>query len=340
VSIIPADSGQQQTQAKREFLSSAAPWAETFSKAVAGMAIALYASGFLTVSLRHSQFGFVGANPFRPRVLAAGAWFFLFTSIPVSLAATLRAYSWRLIGRHIATMWITCVLFCFPLGDLLFNYTPVSSRTFIHLPLWGWIAFGVVEIACFAVWLLAMWEKGFFGGSATYRYPWVKIPEWIAITGSILLTLPIAAPLLRLYEHQFDAGCLAVWFFAVAIFALTQFKTRNRENLSSFGGWASPMGWLLAALLLFSQYVYPHMQASWGGGTPVNVTVYFTKDSLLNPNKAVQAQLIDESDEGFYILGLKESKAIFVPRGAVAMVYFSDKPAESPILQGNKTLAP
>jgi hypothetical protein len=60
---------------------------------------------------------------------------------------------------------------------------------------------------------------------------------------------------------------------------------------------------------------------------------------LLSPNKSVQAQLIEESDEGFYIVGPKESKAIFVPRSAVAMVYFSDKPSESPLLQGNKTLA-
>jgi len=46
--------------------------------------------------------------------------------------------------------------------------------------------------------------------------------------------------------------------------------------------------------------------------------------------------LIEESDEGFYIVGLKESKAIFVPRSAIAMIYFSDKPADSPILQNNK----
>ena len=70
---------QQITQPKPDFLKSAAPWAETFSKVVAGIAIALYASGFLTVSIYYSQFGFVGTNPFRPRVLAAGAWFFFFT---------------------------------------------------------------------------------------------------------------------------------------------------------------------------------------------------------------------------------------------------------------------
>jgi hypothetical protein len=54
------------------------------------------------------------------------------------------------------------------------------------------------------------------------------------------------------------------------------------------------------------------------------------------PSKAVPAHLIEESDEGFYIVGLKEWNAIFLPRSAVAMVYFSDKPADSPMLQNGK----
>jgi len=50
----------------------------------------------------------------------------------------------------------------------------------------------------------------------------------------------------------------------------------------------------------------------------------------------VQAQLIEESNEGFYIVGLKDSKAVFVPRSSVAMIYFSDKPSDSPMLQNSK----
>jgi Rhodopirellula transposase DDE domain len=35
-----------------------------------------------------------------------------------------------------------------------------------------------------------------------------------------------------------------------------------------------------------------------------NPAVCFNKDSLLNPNKAVPAQLVEGSGEGFYIVGL------------------------------------
>jgi hypothetical protein len=87
---------------------------------------------------------------------------------------------------------------------------------------------------------------------------------------------------------------------------------------------------------MFARYYYPHLTASWGGGTPVSVTIYFTKDSAISPNKAVSAQLIEESDEGFYLVGPKETRAIFVPRSAVALVYFSDTVADSPLLRDSK----
>ena len=249
---------QQASHTKREFLTTAGPWAETLSKAVAGIVVAVYACGFLIVSIYHSQYGFVGTNPFRPRVLAAGAWFFFFTSISVSIAAGFRSDSWRKIGKNAATLWVACISLSFLLGNLLFDYT-TDSRPFIHLPTWGWIAIAVVWLSLVA---------------ATTPPSFKKLPEWAAITASVILTsLYLVNPLVSFFRHQFDTSCLGLWFFGVAIVALTEFKIRNRENLTSFGGWSKPMGVLLAALLLFSQYVYPHLKASWGGGTPASVTV-------------------------------------------------------------------
>ncbi len=93
---------------------------------------------------------------------------------------------------------------------------------------------------------------------------------------------------------------------------------------------------MFVVLLVFAQYYYPHLKASWGGGAPVSVTIYFTKDSPITPNKAVSAQLVEESDEGFYIVGPKETRAIYVPRSVVALVYFSDKVVDSPLLRDGK----
>ncbi len=190
---------------------------------------------------------------------------------------------------------------------------------------WWWIVIFIV------VWALLVF--------LTSSYP--KFPEWIAITGSVLLSLLyVADPLRRFFKHEFNTASLALWFFVTFIVVLFEFKIRNRENLISYGGWSKPLAVLFAALLVFSQYVYPHLKASWGGGTPANVTIYFTKDSMISPDGNAQAQLIEESDDGFYIVGVAEPKAVFVPRSAVALIYFADKPTDSTILRqhlkGNK----
>ena len=108
---------QERAQSKQDFIAVAAPWADTFSKAVTGIAVALYASGFLTVSVYDSQFGFVGTDLFRPRVVVAGAWFFLFASIPIFGARALRhASTTRLMVRVAGLLWSTYFLTSAGLG--------------------------------------------------------------------------------------------------------------------------------------------------------------------------------------------------------------------------------
>jgi hypothetical protein len=48
----------------RKLLRDLAPLADSLSKGVAALAIAMYVCGFLTVSLHHANYGFVGTNPF------------------------------------------------------------------------------------------------------------------------------------------------------------------------------------------------------------------------------------------------------------------------------------
>jgi hypothetical protein len=204
-----------------------------------------------------------------------------------------------------------------PLGYILFD---VSTPRIIPPRSWLWIAL-------FAA-LMALLVAAKF----------LKALEWLYTAASVLLTLFYVVDSVRtlLSSREFELTTLAWWFFGCIVFAFVEFSTVDRENLFNYAGWTRPLGILFVVLALFAQWVYPHLKASWGGGTPANVTVYFTKDSLLSPGKAVQAQLIEEGDEGFYIVGPKESKAIFVPRSSVALIYFSDKAADSPMLQGNK----
>ena len=99
-----------------------------------------------------------------------------------------------------------------------------------------------------------------------------------------------------------------------------------------FFDWEKTAFTIAVALTVFANFYYPYLKASWGGGAPINVTIYFNKDSAIRPSQALVAQLVDESDEGFYIVGPQETKAIYVPRTAVALLYFSDKVSDSAIL--------
>ena len=96
---------------------------ELFSKALAGIAIAVYASGFLITSLYHASYGFIESDPLRPRILS-GTWFALFISAPIML-------TWRFSKPDYwaseKTMWEK-------LHDFIFDYyTTVSSIAFSAL---------------------------------------------------------------------------------------------------------------------------------------------------------------------------------------------------------------
>jgi hypothetical protein len=318
---VLAEAEQQLIQPKREFLTTAGPWAETLSKAVAGIVIALYASGFLIISIYHSKYGFVGTNPFRPRILAAGAWFFLFTAIPTSIALRYRTEPWSRIARNAFFLWIGSCSLSLPLGNLLFDFPP--NPNYLPPGKWGW-AVSLFGLAAMILLQVSVKKK--------------TAPQWIVATLSVSLALYSVSFSVRnvFTYHQFDFSTLALWFFATTLAVKLEFEVRTGRNLAEDGEWSKPLVLLFGLLLIFSRELYPHLKASWGGGTPANVTIYFSRDSLLSPNRSVQAQLIEESDEGFYIVGPKELKAIFVPRSSVAMIYFSDKPADSPMLQNNE----
>jgi hypothetical protein len=48
--------------------------------------------------------------------------------------------------------------------------------------------------------------------------------------------------------------------------------------------------------------------------------LYFSKDSKLMPSGEIQAQLIEESDAGLYVLIQDDKKAVFIPRASIALI--------------------
>ena len=314
-------SAELKPEASRNFLTDLAPWADTLSKSVAAIAIAVYVCGFLVISLHHSKYGFIGTNPLRPRILAAGAWFLFFSAIPVLVATRYRERDWIRIAESLFFVWSAFFGIARILFYVLFDSSRPSFPTHSNWLFWLWFA-GLV--LAFALYLFVRDSK--------------TVPAYLLAVSSVAIVLfAVAFRLQTMFTiHDFEEWDLANWFFGVFLVTVLELKARPPAFADKFKGLGVDLGLLFLTVFVFAHYYYPHLEASWGGGTPVSVTVYFTKESALDPNKAVTAQLIEECDEGFYIIGPEETRAIFVPRSSVALVYFSDKPAESPLLREGK----
>ncbi len=136
-----------------------------------------------------------------------------------------------------------------------------------------------------------------------------------------------------LIMHDFESGDLALWFFGIFLITVLELKTNPGDYSGDrIKGLGTDLFLIFAVLFVFGHYYYPHIKSSWGGGAPVAVTIYFTRDSAVKPSQSVSAELVEESDEGFYIVGQRETRAVYVPRSAVALVYFSDSASDSALL--------
>jgi hypothetical protein len=136
-----------------------------------------------------------------------------------------------------------------------------------------------------------------------------------------------------LIMHDFESGDLALWFFVIFAITVLQLKSKPGDYSGDrIKGLGTDLGLLFLIVFAFGHHYYPHIKSSWGGGAPVAVTIYFSKESVIKPGESMPAQLVEESDEGYYVVGQKDSRAFFVPRNAVSLLYFSDWVSDSSFL--------
>ena len=72
--LVPGESAQPNLEV--------AKIVDLVAKAAVVFAALIYGAGFLVISLHQYSYGLAGANPFRPKALAAGIWFLFFASAP------------------------------------------------------------------------------------------------------------------------------------------------------------------------------------------------------------------------------------------------------------------
>jgi len=87
------------------------------------------------------------------------------------------------------------------------------------------------------------------------------------------------------------------------------------------------LGTALLAVTAYARWIFPHIPLKMGGGEVVSVTVY-EEHSGSEPH-TIHAGLLDQSDEGFFVLPKGSAKGLFLPKERVRGVYFFDGPDTS-----------
>jgi len=284
---------------------------DTFAKLATTIVLLLYAVGFLITSLYYADYGFFPTNPFHTRVASAGVWFGIIILVPMFVGRlSLRQHILRRMQAKPWQQWSVLALTL---------YIASYSASFLLSP-----AFQIDQTLRSSA-IPLMISVGVLIFVAGPIYKWLQKPRlaavliWITVFG--LIQFNLARALMR--GHGFTEDALGLWIFAVAVAAVTDLYDFP-SNVGWHTDWYSTVGILLLLITVFSSHVYPHIKSSWGGGQTLPIVLYVNGASPIFPNQPWQVQLVEEAEDGFYVLRNPDKKAIFVPRSAVSLVYFSD----------------
>jgi hypothetical protein len=271
----------------------------------------VYAVGFLITSLYCNDFGFTSVNPFRARVASAGAWFGILMLVPMfvgrlvlrrHIAQRVEAKPWQQWSILAFALYIASYSAAFLLSSA-FQIREAFRASVIPFA----VAFGMVVVVIGPVY--KWWRKRALAAVITF------------LTLAILLQINLVRALTP--ARGFTVDALVLWVFVVALAAITDLYDFP-ANLGWHTDWYAIVGVVLILVTVFASHIYPSIKASWGGGETLPVTLYLSGNAPVMPGQRWHVQLVEESENGYYVLSKGEKKAVFIPRLAVALVYFSD----------------
>jgi hypothetical protein len=284
---------------------------------VALAALVLYAVGFLTISIHHAHFGIAQFSLLRPKIVFAGILFLVFFALPVLEAGRIFGlwglgvppnqqspeaappplYSklYRVVGFLIAAMATSAII------------RPLMDR---YDPNWKWMEWSAIMFA----WAVAV-------AIAIRRLGRHSIVCLVLVSSAILLF-----PLGLWRIHDATLYCLIGWFcWSAYVGHQANGLVQNPAELRN-AEWHIGVTLTIGTVAFFAVLIYPRVGPQLGGGAPTSATLQFVNKSPIDDSARMQLWLLDETDAGFYVLrAAEDNKAIFIPRGAVAAIYFGQQ---------------
>jgi MFS family permease len=291
---------------------------DLITRITASVLFIMYGAGFVILAFHDAKYGVVQFSPFRTRILLVG---FVFTTL-VALAAGAQHYSLAYFG---------------PLKPVMNDSEP-KRRVQREIVLMAGFIFTAVLISIFLSTFL-------FHSSLQPS----KFPLWQSIASAAAYFLGLA--LFVVSAHMFlakpnRAVFLSLVGFAIAVVSLLFPNAANPRNhltiVLTLVGWTTTWikrekkpiryaldfrNWQFALCIfwLYINYVFSGLPPRWGGGQPTPIQLFQSNPAPWSPSNPVDALLLDETDQGFYVLLSPSSKAYFIPRTNVASVFFGSK---------------
>ena len=288
-------------------LSGSGKYLERFAGASAALFALLYAAGFLVVSLHHSAYGLSEFNLLTPRVFAAGVVLATFVLVPMSA--------------------------CYRLSCKPFDRSKPDNKTIetLHIGVYFYAYAFMLAIP-----FHPLLEAGF-----EYHFP---DRAWILLIGLTLLGLGLGVGLQNRFRIALFAasvcysGCLftfnllyasasmlwlTTWFFIVGVATMIIYHSVSAPR-------HSPIEWeryvfmvLIPVLFVFATQIYGRVKSSFGGGRPNPIVLHFVSDQNVLSAKVAAVFLIDETENGFYILRREgDTKTYFIRRDFISAVIY------------------
>lgn len=283
---------------------------ETLYKGGAVIFALTYGAGFLIVSLHHATFGISQFNPLKPRIFSAGILFLFLVAISASFTTRFkylsRVRSLKGEPRLKITVELIFILLQFLIVCSFLAFSSIYFLVSISKSGWEW-ALGLALFVFSVASIYAMRSKK------------IERPLSCSILGVLaFICLNMATILFTDTPH----AALTYWYLFVGI-TTVYIEDSIRFPSGEIVGWErlvlTACGWVG----IFATLVYGNVSRSWGGGESAPVSIHFSKPTPLFSGNAVNALLVEETEEGFYLIDRPESKnAVFVPRSSIAGVRF------------------
>jgi hypothetical protein len=297
-----------------------AGYLDALARSSATLLLVMYGAGFVILAAYEARYGIAQFGPLRARIFLVGFAFVALSALPIAAhhygfanygpIKTIRENKEPAVQRErglvlVCGFAITAYWMALAFNLLLFiEEAPKRDEHF-------WVR----QASFAAAWFALFWIYEWIAKRLTEH------PKQSAILASV--TSVVFMGLLTWSAPETISG-LTCWFWVAATAGSSIRSSPNRVSfLLDFRNWL----WIILSISIYVSSIMGHMQQKFGGGAPVPAVIYLNKPlAFTGGNTTIEVALLDETEQGYYVLPRDKHKALFIPRGEVTSIYFG--PAE------------